>query len=115
MIDDQTPLVDGHPVVEMAPFLKCAVGGEDWPMTSYLWSIDVEPPRDRHTYHTVYISCPVGHEFDLSVAVRSEFLSAEHAAILRHKAQRMHLRRLLRPRLWLREVAREERPDGEDD
>ncbi len=115
MTDEHKPLMDGDTVVEMAPFLQCPVGGEDWPMTAYTWSIDLEPPRGRHSCHTVYIGCPVGHEFDLSQAVRSGFLSREHAEILRRKAQRKHLRRMRRPYLWVREVAKEGLLDGEDD
>lgn len=102
----------------MPPYIRCPVGGEDWPMTALQWYQERQPFRDRQTYHTITFDCPVGHTFDLEKAVQSGLLAPEHARNLWRGAQRKHQWRIRRPYAVLRMDRRARRrasENGKDD
>ena len=55
--------------------LKCPVGGEEWPATSYKSLTDLFP--DELQYRNIHFSCPGGHGFTLRKAVNSGMFTKE--------------------------------------
>lgn len=65
---------------------KCAVGGEEWPATSYRCTIDalVGEVKPRH----VHFWCPANHDFTLRKATVSGMLTKEQAGMVLRQARR---------------------------
>lgn len=69
--------------------LKCPVGGEEWPATSYKSWIDATSEVQRPG--TIHIYCPAGHSFTLAKAMRGKekMFTRKQATNLVANAQRL--------------------------
>lgn len=57
--------------------LRCPVGDEEWPATSFKAVVDATHEIQRPG--TIHLSCPAGHSFTLAKAVRAKMFTRGQA------------------------------------
>jgi len=73
--------------VEVDLILRCPIGGEDWPITSYKSVVDATKEVQR--LGTIHLWCPAGHCFTLSRALRGKMFTKQQAENILAYAQRL--------------------------
>lgn len=66
--------------------LKCPIGGEEWPATSY--NTSTESGLDRLMKKHIHFSCPAEHYFTLSAAAKSKMFTPDQVARILKQAEK---------------------------
>lgn len=73
--------------LELPITLKCAVGGEEWPTTSYKSYCQAAAANGKQTARTVTFMCPAEHIFSLGRAVKAGMFTQAQKKIIVAQAQ----------------------------
>lgn len=69
--------------------MKCPIGGEEWPMTSFKAMVDCNHNGTILPKH-VKMYCPINHWFSLATVSRKRILSTRNIHLMLRRAQQMY-------------------------